>query len=155
MAARPYKKLPGRGSGALNLATLWEGEDHLLLVESHRVSESYKRFFYRDIHALVVCQTKTGLVISIVLAVLTLLFAIPAFFVGPEGAIALGIIAGIFLLLTALNFLAGPTCRCTLRTAVQTQPLASLGRIRNARKTLARLQPRIAAAQPQPPPPTP
>jgi len=152
MAARPYKRLPGRGSGALNLATLWEGDDHLLLVESHRVSESYKRFFYRDIQAIIVCQTKTGHIIMIVLAVLTLLFAIPAFFVAPEGAIALGIAAGFFLLLTAISFFAGPTCRCTLRTAVQTQPLTSLGRIRNARKALARIQTQIAAVQQQAPP---
>lgn len=149
MADRPYKRLPGRGSGVLNSATLWEGDDHLLLVESHRVSESYKRFFYRDIQAIVVCQTNAGLIISIVLAVMTLVLGISAIIVG---SIALGIATGFFLLLTAISFFAGPTCRCTLRTAVQSQPLSSLKRIRHARKALARLQPQIAAAQQQVPP---
>ncbi len=149
MATRPYKRLPGRSSGILNSTTLWQGDDHLLFVQTIGVTESYRRFFYRDIQAFVVCKTHTGRTTSIILAVLTLLCGLPAFFVGPELAIGLGILAGILLIATLITLALGPTCRCELRTAVQTQVLPSLNRLRKARKALLRLQPVIAEAQPE------
>lgn len=147
MAHRPYKRLPGRSNGLLNSSTLWEADDHLLLVESHRVTESYKRFFYRDIQAVVICQTKGGLVISIVLGVFTALFCVLAITSEAEPRIAFGVVAAFLLLLTLINHFRGPTCRTTLQTAVQTQELLSLNRLRNARKVLLRIQPKIANAQ--------
>lgn len=147
MADRPYKRLPGRSRQFFNAVTLWEGADHLLLVHSHGVTESYRRFFHRDIQAIVVCQTRNGLVQTVVLGLLGLALAAPAPFVGFEAAVAFGIFAGLFFLLALINFLRGATCRCTLRTAVQTQELPSLNRVRTARKVLTRIQPAIAAAQ--------
>ena len=46
-----------------------------------------------------------------------------------------------------MNNLLGPTCVCRLRTAVQTEELPSLCRLRQTRKILNRLRPLIAAAQ--------
>jgi len=149
MAARPYKRLPGRHNGLFYVTSLWEAEDHLLLVESYRVSESYRRFFYRDIQAVVICRTVAGLVITIVMGVLAAGFgALAALFEGPR--VACVIFAAVFLALAVLEILRGPTCRSTLRTAVQTQRLPSLGRLRVARKAILRIQSRIEAAQGQP-----
>ena len=43
----------------------------------------------------------------------------------------------------------GTTCRCLIRTAVQTEELPSLRRVRNADKVLARIRPLIESAQRQ------
>lgn len=151
MAERLYRRLPGRGSGLLTTATLWEADDHLLLVESTRINETYKRFFYRDIQAIVICRTKTGLVTSSIAALVTLIFG--AFTAGTsvmELQINMGILTGLSALVALVSFVKGSTCRCILRTAVQTQTLRSLGRLRKARKVCRRLQPKIEAAQAQP-----
>jgi hypothetical protein len=147
MKPRPYKRLPGRSWRFLNTATLWESEDVLLLVESHWVSETYRRFHWSDIQAFVICKTLAGLIATIVLGVFTLLFAIPIFFADGPVAVTFGIVAGLFFVLGLVNFLRGPTCRCTLRTAVQTQELRSLDRLNKARAVIERLRPRIEAAQ--------
>lgn len=149
--ARPYQRLPGRSRQLFNDATLWEGDDHLLFVQSHSVAEAYRRFFYRDIQAIVLCGTNTGLVASIALGVLAGAFGFGAAFSESAVAIALGIVAGVFLLLAVINVIQGPTCRCTLRTAVQTQELPSLNRIRTARRVLGRIQAKVATAQQQKP----
>jgi hypothetical protein len=47
----------------------------------------------------------------------------------------------------AANTLMGPTCVCHLKTAVQTEELTPLRRLRRARKVLARVRPLIVAAQ--------
>ncbi len=150
--AGTYKRLPGRSRQLMNYATLWEGEDHLLFVQSHGVTEAYRRFSYRDIQAIVLCQTKNGLVTSIVLGVVAAAFGLGAVFSATAVAIALGIVAGIFLLLALINLSLGPTCRCTLRTAVQTQELPSLNRLRSARRALGRIQARVNSIQRPVPP---
>jgi hypothetical protein len=48
-----------------------------------------------------------------------------------------------------LNNLLGPTCTCHLRTAVQTEELPSLSRVRRVRRVLNRIRPLIVAAQGQ------
>jgi len=58
-------------------------------------------------------------------------------------------LAGALGLILLANALSGPTCRCSIRTAVQTDDLPSLNRLRRTRKVLARLRPLIAAAQGQ------
>jgi hypothetical protein len=149
--ARPYQRLPGRSRQLFNYATLWESDDHLLFVQSHSVAEAYRRFFYRDIQAIVLCGTQTGLVTSIVLGVMAGAFGFWAAFSQTAVAIVLGVLAGVFLLLAIINVIQGPTCRCTLRTAVQTQELPSLNRIRTARRVLSRIQAKVATAQQQRP----
>jgi hypothetical protein len=148
MKPRPFKRLPGRGRRFMNSVTLWEAEDVLLMVESHYVSETYRRFHWSDIQAIVICKTPTGLIANIVLGAITLLFGLPILFTTGAAQIVLGIIAGLFLILFLFSFLRGPTCRCTLRTAVQTQELPSLNRLHTARKALERMRAHIEAAQP-------
>jgi hypothetical protein len=65
------------------------------------------------------------------------------------GTIVAGSFAALFLLAMLINVAMGPTSVCHLRTAVQTEELPSLNRVRRARKVLDRLRPFIAQAQGQ------
>lgn len=157
MAAKPkeYRRLPGSGlrkQGLIavtsNRSTLWLGRDHLLSINSERFSEDYKRFYFRDIQAIIIRKTHTGLVINIVFILLALPLLISSTFVSDSGGVAAClIISGLLLLVALINALMGPTCRCDLQTAVQVEQLPSLGRLRRARKVLAKLRPLIAEAQ--------
>jgi len=152
MAKRPYQRLPGRSGSFLGTSTLWEAEDHLLLVRSVIVTETYRRFFFRDIQAIVVCRTKAGLVMDFILALTAAAFgagAVFVFFAEPSAGVILGVVAAALLMGLTVNLVRGPTCRCVIRTAVQAQPVPSLNRLRATRKILGRLRPKIEAAQTQ------
>lgn len=147
MAAKPYRRLPGRGRQTFGASTLWEADDHLLLVTSTGFSESYRRFFYRDIGAIVVTRTRGMIIQLLIFGVIALLFAVGALAAWQALALVLWILAGAFALVSVITLLLGPTCKCSLRTPVQTHPLPSITRLRTARKVLARITPRIEAAQ--------
>lgn len=153
-----YRRLPGSGlvrkgnsfiSVARTTCRLWLGDDHLLQVESAGgYSESYKRFYFRDIQAVSLQKTNSWLVVNFVLGFFTGCFLLWLLVTkDPDGRIALGIIAGVFGFFLIVNLLRGPTCICQLKTAVHLEELPSLRRRRNAEKVLARLQPLIEAAQ--------
>jgi hypothetical protein len=131
-------------------AQLWQGEEHLLLVEWDGYREYYKRFGYRDIQALVIRKTNDGLVGNIVVGAVVALFALlGASASDPVARIILFSIMGLFALVLLINALYGPTCQCVVRTAVQTEELPSLSRLRRARKVLERLRPKFVEAQGQ------
>ena len=153
-----YTRLPGSGisrkGGAFIAITrsscrLWLGDDHLLQVESvGGYSESYKRFYFRDVQAIYLHKTNSWLIVNLVLGVLTGALLLWTLMVKDSaGVIALGIITGIFGLFLLVNALRGPTCGCHLQTAVHREELVSLRRRRTAEKVLARIQPLIEAAQ--------
>lgn len=167
---KPYERLPGTGHRQLvpgwtiillffvigifalllrgRRAQLWLGDDHLLAVDWDGYREYYKRFRYQDIQVLTVRRTAEGTIISVILGLLTALFALLGIAVGnPIGTTVLLVIASLFALLLIGNLFSGPTCQCHLRTAVQTEELVSLGRLRQARRALGRLRPMIVAAQ--------
>ncbi len=149
MAKEPklYRRLPGRGTSVVHYVTLYQGPDHLLQVSSTGYSENYKRFYYRDIQAITFQKTSLGKILNGIWIFLAAAFALPTFDMNSGGAIVMWIIAGIFLLLLALNLFAGPTSSCYIRTAVQTERLPSLKRIKATRKMLDRIKPLIFAAQ--------
>jgi hypothetical protein len=81
--------------------------------------------------------------------VLSLFFALLALAMRDE-VVALCVMGGIAVLLAILGIcdaLFGPSASCSLRTAVQVEPLPSLNRVRRARQVLNRLKPLIAVAQ--------
>jgi hypothetical protein len=139
--------LSGRGSSAFEQSRLYLGPDHLLLVTSSGYSESYRRFYLRDIQAITVRKTVRGQVWNSILAFLTLLAVIIAFQLSGAAMFIWSGIAGILLALLAVNFGRGPTCLCQIRTAVQIRPLPPLNRLRRARRVIAQLRPLIVAAQ--------
>ena len=155
MAEREYRRLTRarpRSSFAVftsGRTSLWLGKDHLLCIDSNGYTESYKRFYFRDIQAILVRKTDRWKYYSLVLGVLTGLFALFAL-LGRSEVVALavlGTIAGFFALALVLTLAGGTTCVCHLRTAVHTEELHSLDRLRKARRTLERLRPLISAAQ--------
>src|SRR5215469_6093248 len=109
-------------------SSLWLAKDHLLVVEFNGYTEKYRRFYFKDIQALIICKTKIGLIRAIVLGALGLFFGLLAVAMRDE-LVALCFMSGIALLLVVsaiADALYGPTALCSLRTAVQTEELPSL-----------------------------
>jgi hypothetical protein len=157
MAEKEYQRLTWSRRRSANAfvvtvarASLWLGKDHLLCIDSNGYTENYKRFYFRDIQAITIGRTKSRMVTSIVLAVIAALLLLIGFAINETAAIiTFGILASVFCLIPLLiNLLLGPTCKCELRTAVQTESLP-IGRIHRARKILERLRPLVTAAQGQ------
>jgi hypothetical protein len=134
--------------------SLWLGNDHLLLVEGTGFTETYKRFYFRDIQAITVQETTRRTVWNSVLAVPLaicliglLVSSLPA--ANVPAMITWSIFAVILAVPFAVNNVRGTACVCQLRTAVQTEDLGSLSRVRKAQKVLEKIRPLIAAAQGQ------
>ena len=142
----PYVKLRGTGSSLVERISLYLAPDHLLQASSSGYSESYLRFYFRDIQAITVRKTSYGLIFNIVWAVLAALFLALAVD-SAEAAIAWGIVGGIFLGLLLMNFFAGPTCVCEIQTAVQKRRLGAVTRLRRAQRFIEQLRHQIQPAQ--------
>jgi hypothetical protein len=127
---------------------LWEGRDHLLLVEWDGYREYYKRFYFRDIQALIVQPTREALFLNAPLVVLVLGFGILAATLQETGFriffLVLAALAGVLLV---SNLVAGRSCRTYIQTAVQRDELVSLNRLRRATAVVDQLRPLILAAQ--------
>jgi len=154
MTDSKYLRLtPTRQSGVIGNASLWLGPDHLLCVESMIFTEEYKRFYYRDIQAFIIRRTKFRGILGLIILVPLTLFTWGAIGMGyagdTGGSVFCLIMSGIFGLILLLNFAFGPTVRCYLKSAVQTEELPSLNRLGRARRAIARLRPLIIAAQGQ------
>jgi hypothetical protein len=169
-ANKPYQRLPGTGYryvvplwamflmffviGIFVLlfrgrrVQLWQGEEHLLLVEWDGTREYYKRFGYGDIQAFIVRKTSEGMILNVVLLAVIILISFWGISISDTiGRAVLLSIAGIFALVLLANFLSGPTCKCWVQTAVQVEDLTSLSRLPRARKVLTRLRPLITHVQ--------
>lgn len=149
-AAFPYVKLPGGERGFVRRSSLWKGSDHLLLVKGTRFNEEYRRFYYRDIQAVITERRwRFG---SIGWWVLNLLAIWVLALVFAYGSILRGI-AGVTLAVLVIGALARAAVaivygrRCVLQTAVSREELPSLQRQWHAEKALTKLREKIAAAQ--------
>ena len=143
-----YRKLPGRRRGFVLSASLWTGADHLLSVRSARFQEQYKRFYFRDIQAIVITKMPRFVVSAPVLAAALLLLTAVLILRVLQPASA----AWLWLLLGALTsawiyISAAQSCTCRLYTAVSREDLPSLYRMWTARKALAEIERRIAEVQ--------
>jgi hypothetical protein len=134
-------------------ASLWLGPDHLLDVNSSGYSETYKRFYFRDIQAVIMRETRRRTVWNVILVVpiigclaelLTGLASTPG---NRTATIVWLIFSVIFLVPFLINNILGTTCACHLRTAVQIEELPSLCRVRKTRRVLEKIRPLIIAAQ--------
>jgi hypothetical protein len=153
-----YRRLPGKGlrkQGFIAVSriscTLWLANDHILNVDNHVFSEDYKRFYFRDIQAIITQKTNRGKVWNIILSFFGGLFGGIALFNvkpgGTEAVVAWLIVAGIFGIFLLINWLRGPTCNCHIITAVQQEQLPSLSRLKTAKKVIRILKPFIQKAQ--------
>lgn len=157
-----YRRLPGKGATATSYHRLYQGPDHLLQVASTGYSESYKRFYFRDIQSVIVQRTSLGKILNWVFGGLTVLCLVFWGLVVSE-SVAYGFGEGIgsgygvlAVLLTPVsivpcivNLVLGPTCECIIRTAVQVERLPTLRRVRRAEKFLEQIKAFIEAEQGQ------
>lgn len=154
-----YQNLKAGSRSMLGQSSYWLGPNHLLVVEVTNYVERYRRFYFRDVQAILVQHSQRrfwwnlGLGIGLAGALLIFLaLAFPALQQGFNNAdyFITGAWLAVVLLFTTfllVNTLRGPTCAVYLRTAVQTQKLPGLGRQRKADGFVAALQTHIAAAQ--------
>lgn len=147
-----YTRLPGRG-GSIYRHSLWLGPDHLLSVINRGYSEDYKRFYYRDVRAIQVRLTSTYTVLNAVFGALTAICAavqLLAYFVWKweEGAqIAFGILTLLMALVFLVNLLLGRTCAVHVYTAVHSELMPALNRLRPTNKAVRQIQARVEAVQ--------
>jgi hypothetical protein len=128
--------------------TLWLGSDHLLQVRLYGFTETYERFYFRDIQAVIVRLTHAWISWNFAFGILTLLAAaLASTAASAAGRIAWGSIAAAFLASFLAGLLRGPSCVAHLRTPLRQVELKSLRRARLARRVLARLRPLVEAAQ--------
>ncbi|MBL0714820.1 MAG: hypothetical protein JJV98_14085 [Desulfosarcina sp.] len=147
---RRYRKLSKTG-GLFAYYSFWQGPDHLLSAETAMAGEDYRRFYYRDIQAIII--QKTGLH-----HVYSFLFGLPcilALIVGTLGDtmphlwLIFSALTGLML---AINLYRGSTCVCHIRTAVQNVKIKALVRMRRMNRVLDQIAPLIADAQGHLPP---
>lgn len=148
--ASVYRRLPGRGTALAHWVRLYRGPDHLLQVSSTGFTENYRRFYFRDIQGFVIEKKYWHHAWSAFWLGLALIFLVPALLTSGVGFVVLVSIGGTFLMGLLLNVALGTSCACYVQTAVQTEKLPTLKRVRSARKFLNRIQPVIASAQEQP-----
>ncbi|MGD0349857.1 MAG: hypothetical protein ABSB84_06020 [Verrucomicrobiota bacterium] len=164
MPAKDYQRLTyARSRSAfvavsMSRSSLWLGKDHLLGVDSSGYTETYKRFYFRDIQAVTLMGTKRRAIWNWVLGLLTaifLLFLLASLpYTGSTGSnsnlgeiVFFAFLGFVFAVPFLINNLLGPSCICHLRTAVQIEELPSLCRVRKTRRVLEQIRPLIIAAQ--------
>lgn len=145
---KAYQKLPGRSFTLFDAKSLWQGDSHLLYVESLFFRESYRRFDYNDIQSMILQRTGTHLIWSFLWGALAVLFAVIAFVVTGPPYVS-GTFSAIFMIALVVNFLMGPSCVVYLQTAVQLQKISSLRRVRTAGKVITRIKSLIEEKQGQ------
>jgi hypothetical protein len=151
------ERAPGKlAVTSLSRSSLWLGSDHLLFVESNGYTENYKRFYFRDIQAITMRMTRARSVWNLILIppmVICLACcdysALAAGAPGPGTIVALCLAFFVFGIPLLLNNLFGTSCAGQIRTAVQSEDLPSLRRVRQTHRVLGKILPLIAAAQGQ------
>ena len=131
-------------------SALWMGTDHILLVRTSLGSEEYRRFYFKDIQAIIVRNTRRQIYLNvtfIVLALLVLAIIALRWNGGVFSVVMLGIAFVLFSIPILVNTLLGPCCEVQIRTAVQIEDLPSLSRVSRAARVLGRIRPQIQAAQ--------
>lgn len=146
----PYTRVPGKQWGFVRKSSLWEGPDHFLLVRGTRFSEEYRRFYFRDVQAILLRPCVRPGSIGLWMLLLTGLVWIVAVSVAvhlvPIVAFPLAILLGAGLVakaLIALRF----SCRCFIQTAVSREELTSIQTTWSATKALGRMRARIIETQ--------
>jgi hypothetical protein len=160
MPEKEYQRLtPARSRTTfVSRSSLWLGKDHLLCIDSSGYTETYKRFYFRDIQTVIIVISKRRVVWNWVLGPLTAIFLVLLLgslpYTGSTGSnsnlgeiVFFAFLGFIFALPLLINNILGPSCVCHLRTAVQIEELPPLNRLRRARKALNRLRPFMVAAQ--------
>jgi hypothetical protein len=144
----PYVQLPGTYRGFFRKASLWEGADHILSVSGTRFNEEYRRFYYRDIQALIIEERANAGSLGWWIILVGLLFVSILATVEKDPPYSwIGLLVLSVLLIIRLDITFLRSCRCSIQTAVSRERLPSLIRRAPAKAAIARLQGRIASVQ--------
>jgi hypothetical protein len=158
MPESTYQNIPGSGTRRQGFALsacrnrLYLAEDHLLSVDRTPYSETYKRFYFRDVQALILQPTERRGKWNIAFGVGLVLFlmVLGYNYSGRDFPIFSSVMVCLFFILILVNTLRGPTCRLHLRTAVQEEELAACQRLGAARRAIALIVARVTAVQKRP-----
>jgi hypothetical protein len=155
---KEYVQLPGSGYRVISpfsfafssrtRCTLWQASDHFLFVESQRCIESYRRFYFTDLQAVIVRRTARGGLINIIGFLAVGLFALIAVASGIQEAgwlVFWTFMAAIPVGIMITNVIKGPTCICFFKTAVQTEEIPSLKRQKRVDKIIAIINRKLAS----------
>lgn len=132
---------------------LYAAPDHLLILDTTGYAEEYRRFYYRDIEAITVHRTRVWRNRNLLWGILAGLAVTSGgvLYVSGGALTWLGYwvwgVSGCFALPLLLNVVAGPTCEVTIRSAIRSEVLPSLGRVRVMEAVLPGIRERILAAQ--------
>ena len=148
----PYRKLPGQRRGFVHGSSTWMGADHILVVNSMRFREEYKRFHLGDVQGIAVAKAPRFHISTRALgiAVLWLMALQTSKTLLPFGIHSLSpllwaiavLLVGAWVYVSAVC-----SCRCRIYTAVSRDDLPSVYRTWTARKFLAAVEPKIAEVQ--------
>jgi hypothetical protein len=152
-APREYRRLPGTGFTLISRCSLWLGKDHLLAAETTFYTETYRRFYFHDLQAVVIQEGRArrdwtlilGLITGLIGALFGLILLVSR--ADTAGWIIFAVLEVPLLTGLLVNGLRGPTCKCRLQTAVQAVELPSLRRLRKAERVIDTLRPLIEQAQ--------
>jgi hypothetical protein len=140
-----YRRIPGKRFFFFMSHSLWQGPDHLLWVEGNMMAEQYKRFYYRDIQATIMCRNRRRLMWSVIWGIMVMLGALGAWVSHSPGFFYT--YSGLFSILLVSNILAGPGCDVYLQTAVHLEKITTLARIGKAVTALDHLRALVERAQ--------
>jgi hypothetical protein len=135
-------------------ASAWAGDDHILLVEGSRISETYRRVYFRDVQALLIVRRNRFVIeapwLLVAPAVLFAVLALPVPWRDTGWLLAgLAVVAILVYLYIAAIFYG---CRLYIATAVGNVKVASVFRVWQARRFHGKVTPLVLAAQQQAPP---
>jgi hypothetical protein len=157
-----YHKLPGRATGLVGVTRLWFAPDHLLSVTSTGIGiETYRRFFFRQIKALVILESARRLIWNCIFGGITgIAGCLAAIFLASAGAASgsdrgalagfgwfFAIVAGIFAVCMLVNSLLGPIVLLYVHTPAGMDRLGAPLRRRTMIRLQAMLTPLIRSSQ--------
>ncbi len=147
-----YRRLARVRGTFSGIHSLWLAETHLIAVRQIFYTEHYRRFYFHDIQAITVQETRTRFHLALAWAIGGGLFALLlggliALSSGMAGAIAFAVVALLTGLALLINQLLGPTVVLHLVTAVQSTPLPTVRRRRHADKLRRAIHSKIMLAQ--------
>ena len=149
-AAPSYRRLPGRSPWFRFGSSLWLGPDHLLKIDRTASRENYKRFYFRDIQAILVEESSRRFSVSIFnIPVIGLIFLVTlALSRSAISALPTALLlSSPFIAGLIVNLALGRTSQAKLVTAVGTEFLSSLGRLQRATEALQQISEEVTKAQ--------
>ncbi len=153
MKKKEYSKLTKRCRRLLSISQLWLAKDHIILIEEASASQSYRRFYFKDIEGIVLGDSSLHIVYFIlsiaIIPILARIFSALEMFGESSSRIISLIILGFFLLLGIYQFIAGRISNLSIQTKNGPYKLPIRFRQRKMKKLVDKITPLIYQYQEQ------